>query len=214
MKLFSYGEDPLTLWALTHRLGHLLVGLNDPSQPRESVVFYRPSFGRRAAGKSKPSVFGEFDAIIGTNKAVYLIESKWSGSSEVKNGVVTLHQEQIRRHHILRFYLERWRQGPVTDWDRFSAKHRADFETAFPGFTMPTTATTPAQNLMFVLSLLAPCGAEIIDVLLYLALTDEPIPCQVIPQSFRLISCTTTSVGGAGYIALGIADDTACRETH
>ena len=209
MKILSYGEDPMTLSALSYRLQHLLVALGDSSQAQEAVVLYRPSFGRKAFGKSKPSVFGEFDAIIGTSKAVYLIESKWRGSGEIHNGCITLHQQQTHRHDIMRFYLERWRQGPVTDWTSFAMQHRSDFEVAFPGFTMPTADTILARNLMFVLNLLAPCGAETVDVLLYLALDGEPVPSQVVPQTFRLISCTTPTVGGAGYFNLGSTGNTA-----
>ena len=96
--MISYGEDALTYWALTKKLDLILEQLNDESNTEDCILFYRPSFGRR--GGNKRAEFGEFDSILATPKTVFLIESKWGGSSELKNGTIALRFEQIERHEI------------------------------------------------------------------------------------------------------------------
>jgi hypothetical protein len=74
MELLGYGEDALTFWALTRRLGEILAPFGDT--PAQTIaVFFRPSFGRRSStSKLNPtqrgSQFGEFDGIIATKRGV------------------------------------------------------------------------------------------------------------------------------------------------
>ena len=84
MEIIGYGEDALTLWAMKKRLDFILDKLNDPTDPDNCKVFFRPSFGRRGGPKS--SEFGEFDFILLSIKRVYLGESKWERSSELRRG--------------------------------------------------------------------------------------------------------------------------------
>ena len=56
-KIIGYGEDALTYWALTEKLEYVLEKLNDKSEPKNCVLYYRPSFGRG-------EYYGEFDAIL------------------------------------------------------------------------------------------------------------------------------------------------------
>src|SRR5206468_2361518 len=74
----GYGEDGLTYWALTQRRAEFLHAVGDRTIPDDCLLFFRPSFGR-AAGLTSPQ-FGEFDSILASRAAVYLIESKWDGS--------------------------------------------------------------------------------------------------------------------------------------
>ena len=99
MEILGYGEDALTFHALSTGFTELLRNLGDDTDPAAAVRFFRPSLGRRgAAPDGKPrSEFGEFDAIIGTARAVYLVEAKWSASSELKGTDLTLRPEQKRR---------------------------------------------------------------------------------------------------------------------
>ena len=51
MKVYAYGEDALTLWAIKSKLPEILKQLNGGKDEAEEVVkdckiFFRPSFGR------------------------------------------------------------------------------------------------------------------------------------------------------------------------
>ena len=97
MKIIGYGEDALTYEMLNNRMPVFLREMGDKSKLNDVVFLYRPSFGRGEKG------FGEFDAIVGTNEFIYLIESKWTYSTEVKRGnikEITLRAPQTRRHVI------------------------------------------------------------------------------------------------------------------
>src|SRR5687768_6366231 len=110
MRLLGYGEDALTLWALQERLDEIMVKLGDASS-NVLELFFRPSFGRRSRTRSSGSPgpqFGEFDAIIVSCLAVYLVEAKWTGSGEVAETTAVLRREQLRRHRIFREYLTCW----------------------------------------------------------------------------------------------------------
>jgi hypothetical protein len=115
METLGYGEDALTYWCLTRRLGSILSPFHD-TIANTQVVFYRPSFGRRSKGSAAiPGIrgpqFGEFDGIIVTSRGVYLIEAKWTNSGELDDATVTLRREQVRRH---RSFVLTWRLGALT----------------------------------------------------------------------------------------------------
>jgi hypothetical protein len=80
MRFLGYGED-----GLRH-----LKDLSDIV-----VVLFRPSFGRRGSGEVPLSgtadslQFGEFDALLGTKRGVYLVEAKRS-NSPLSNGRLSL----------------------------------------------------------------------------------------------------------------------------
>ncbi len=207
MKFLSYGEDALTLWALTENLSYFLAQLNDSSDPENALVFYRPSFGRRSGSESKPrSEFGEFDAIIGTTCAVYLIETKWSGSSEFKssgfNGNIILRPEQRRRHQIFHWYLNEWRTSNSADWKSFKERMEIAHSQQFKHSVLPLSDSALASNLEFLLSQLKPCNALIQDVLLFIRIDEKQIPLSVEPAQFKLVTMSPKTVGGAGYIQL------------
>jgi hypothetical protein len=91
--IYSYGEDSLTLWALTEGLRKLLCSLGETAV-KPDVVFYRPSLGRGSG-------IGEFDFIIKTKQKTYFGESKWPLSSKRKDKNccrITLGAKQIKRH--------------------------------------------------------------------------------------------------------------------
>lgn len=70
-KIMGYGEDALTIWALKNKLSIILGAFNDQTDPKDCLVFYRPSFGR--SGGSGSAEFGEFDAIVASKQKIYLI---------------------------------------------------------------------------------------------------------------------------------------------
>ncbi len=108
MKIIGYGEDALTYEMLHKKMPDILGALGDKSELDDIVFLYRPSFGRGESG------FGEFDAIVGTKKYIFLIESKWIYSSEVKIGAkkeITLRRPQTRRHEIFKELNERRKEG-------------------------------------------------------------------------------------------------------
>jgi len=78
MPLLGYGEDALTLHAFTSGLAELFRQLGDSTDIKDSIRFFRPSFGRRSSlpgAASARASFGEFDGIIGSANAVYLVEA-------------------------------------------------------------------------------------------------------------------------------------------
>ena len=164
IRLLGYGEDALTLWAVTERLDLILEELGDNSDPADCTVFYRPSFGR--------DQYGEFDAIIVTPERAYLVESKWDGSGGTS---IKLEEHQIRRHKILEWYHDNWKGE---EWDVFARVNNPSFKEKFTYFVkeegkrvkkskyIPSSDTILGQNLQTVLKIIS--GREIENVLLYL----------------------------------------------
>jgi len=158
-RLLGYGEDALTLWAVTERLDLILEELGDDSDPTDCTVFYRPSFGRRR-------FYGEFDAIIVAPKTAYLVESKWD-KSKMPNNLLTLDDEQALRHEIIKWYHLNWRGG---DWGKFAEENDSKFREGFPGKYIPSSkdgGEVPllAQNLQKVLNYIR--GRELKDILIF-----------------------------------------------
>lgn len=146
-KVFGYGEDALTYWALTKKLKDILSRLNDTSNPDECLVFYRPSFGR--GGRSK-ALFGEFDAIVVSKMKVYLVESKWDRSSEVTTKHINLTDPQIDRHRILRWYAKTWDSN--ISWSNLLRDNSSEFEKEFPEKTIPPAKSNLASNIQYMLT--------------------------------------------------------------
>lgn len=167
MKVLGYGEDFLTFWAVTKKLGEILSQLKDDTDPEECTVFYRPSFGRR--GGVKRSEFGEFDASIITPKMVYLVESKWDGSkASFPNNVLKLNDVQIHRHQIFSWYHENWKGE---NWKEFAQKHAREFRAKFRK-NIAGEHSLVSQNLMTVLGKTR--GRKLINVLLFLHRKEPP----------------------------------------
>ena len=64
-RIFGYGEDTFTLWALRHRKSEILKEFQDKTSPSDCLVFYRPSFGRGDGAE-----FGDSVAIESLNKTI------------------------------------------------------------------------------------------------------------------------------------------------
>src|SRR6266567_1230758 len=204
MPLLGYGEDQLTLWAVTTALPKFLTALTDNTPKPATTVFFRPSFGRnstRAQGSLR-SEFGEFDAIVVARSAAYLVEAKWSTSAELDERVVRLRPEQRRRHEVLRWYFDAWTSSIHGDWDAFRADQSSEFGREFLGMTIPSAGTALARNLEFVLQRLSDSRRALLDVLLFISVTDAPLPEAVDPPQFRLVALRCPSVGGAGFVRI------------
>lgn len=147
-KIFGYGEDAFTLWALKKHILRIFKEYHDKTTSSKCLVFYRPSFGRRSRKDS--SIFGEFDAIIVSLKNVYLVESKWDNLSKFKKDKLVLRGEQALRHQILAWYLTHWDKKYSKRWASFVEGHQNDFK--FSGKTMPRKDSLLATNLEFVLT--------------------------------------------------------------
>ena len=93
--------------------------------------------------------FGEFDAIVGTPKRVYLIETKWGGSSECRDGKVALREEQTHRHDVFRWYRDRWNTENPKNWSDF-LRNDDEFRNHFAGNKMAPWPSGLARNLQFV----------------------------------------------------------------
>ncbi|MFL5538248.1 MAG: hypothetical protein ACJ8J0_04620, partial [Longimicrobiaceae bacterium] len=168
----------------------------------------RPSFGRKAGSRlgTRVSQFGEFDGIVGTHQAVHLIETKWSRSVEVfRKPTLELRKEQIRRHEIFRWLLARWRALRAESWDAFRHAACADFEAAFPGFTIAHADSGVALNLSFVLRQLVECGEAIRDVLLYTTIDEDHRECPPFaqPNSFHQVRLWFSGADRSGFYIFG-----------
>ena len=146
-KLFGYGEDGFTLWTLKKRVSEILIKLNDMTKPSDSLIFFRPSFGRSSGRGS--AEFGEFDAILASLENIYLIESKWDNFSKNGNDEIKLNDEQILRHKIFLWYYMNW-DAQQSDW-KFSNDQQKDFVSNFPDRKTAPSGSLLAQNLEFVL---------------------------------------------------------------
>lgn len=201
--MYGYGEDALTLYAVTKGLRAFLDQLEDKTPTDEVTVFFRPSFGRRSPNlRGTTPVFGEFDAILATNHAIYLVEAKWNSSAELQESKLIVSPRQIRRHQVFRWYHDRWQDSHPPTWDDFRAINRESFEAAFPGLTIPMQDTTLARNLQFVLTTVCQRNVPIVDVLLFCTVHKNIRPTTVKPNTFRLITIYAHSVGGEGFIDL------------
>ncbi len=148
MPLLGYGEDALTLWALTRRLPALLEALGNPTPPADALVVFRPSFGRRGAapdwaeGRALSAQFGEFDAVLATAQGVALIEAKRGTASELQGGMLALRPEQRRRHAVFAWYLRAWAARGPSGWRAFRDAAGPEFRAAFPGMELPPAGVT------------------------------------------------------------------------
>lgn len=203
MPLYAYGEDGHTLAALTGGLGAVLRKLKDDTPLQDTTRFYRPSFGRggrRPPGG--PATFGEFDAIVGTHRRVYLIESKplsgpWPGGVRF-----SVSEKQRRRHAIFRWYLESWRTHPPVSWSAFCKEHDDDFRAKFPRRTLPKPGSSLSRQLTFVLTALADQGAEIRDVLLVIVRPGTTILKPPDFDGFTIVAHRTTHLLPSGHFTL------------
>jgi hypothetical protein len=199
VRVLSYGEDPLTYWALSQRMAEFLEQLNDDSDLDEVLFLYRPSFGRAAGAQ-----FGEFDAIVGTPVATYLVEAKWHGSGEVSTGTVILRPEQYRRHEIFAWYRNAWERGGNVRWTDFLGVAGEAWLAAYPDRKLAPEGSLLARNLEFVLTQLADCGPAQ-DVVLFVGLKGLPAPTAVESERFQLVVLEYEGLDGSGYFNLPTA---------
>ncbi len=152
-RILVYGEDGFTLKYTKERLGEILHKLGDNSNPADCTVFYRPSFGR--------SQYGEFDAVIISQKKAYFVEAKWDENGESKK-IRGLEENQIRRHDIFEWFSQNWHGEIGEAWDRFREKNNPEFEKAFSfespsrkgvkvSKSIPSSDSTVGQNLQTIL---------------------------------------------------------------
>ena len=206
--IIGYGEDALTFWALSQRMADILRQLGDDTPPGDAVVFYRPSCGRGESGGDEAlrSLFGEFDAIIGTAVGVYLVEAKWHRSSGVRGGGVKLDEAQLRRHGIFATYLRLWRKARPEDrasWDRFAVVAKAEFEATHEGWRLVYSETS-TRNVGFVLERLGNCGEIMRDVLLFVGPRGVVAPAAA-PPGFTLVAVTFDALAGGDFFDTGVA---------
>jgi hypothetical protein len=206
MKINLYSEDGYSAWVLLKRFPSLLLALGDltPPEAMNIVVFYRPSFGRASdspTGISKQ--FGEFDIVIGTPHGVYLIESKPEKCGELNSRtlVMTLREEQVRRHRIFRTYRALWQKYRPSNWTNFRETAMNEFVAAHPGWTMAEKRDLLSRNLEFVLRSLQDCGEAVRDtVLLFHKPGQEVVFTNV--QEFACVAMPLEMVAGSEFVCV------------
>ncbi|QDT79203.1 hypothetical protein Mal35_26580 [Gimesia maris] len=186
-----YGEDGLTLAAVTEHLPGLLAELGDQTDPDECLVLYRPSFGR--SGGETGASFGEFDAILATTKKVYLIESKWI-RSRIGDNTIHLAFNQVLRHSIFEWLRDKWTPGQT--WEHFRNHFATEYSREFFGKQLAKSPNALAVNLETVLNLLSEYPDQIEHILLAFCQNDAHQPDNVDGGclDFQLIDFQVTGV--------------------
>jgi hypothetical protein len=206
--IIDFSEDALTFWAITSKLGEIFRTLDDKSLPTDAIVIYCPSFGRwgsigpDAKKEQLSAEFGECNASLGTQQAIYLVESKWETSPETRDDLLKLKAAQIRRHKMMRWYLETWRVSQPRDWITFVAQQETAFQTQFPGNKMAPVDSQLAQRLEFVMRLSCKCGAHVHDVLLFIGQVSSSNPIGVKSDSFSLVMLEYQPLVPSGYLQI------------
>lgn len=188
-RIFGYGEDALTLWALKQHTSSILDEFQDRTPISNCLIFYRPSFGRHS--KANSSVFGEFDAILVSKESIYLIESKWDNLTEFSNSEFLLREEQTLRHKIFSWYLTHWSKNYLHNWQTFINEHQEDFK--FGNKTIAPEDSLLARNLELILDKLQgncrsyPSEKNIKNVLLFFYNAEKSKPPTKTNDAFKLI---------------------------
>jgi len=207
LKVLGYGEDALTLWALTERMESILAPFGDTSGLNEVLVLYRPSFGRR--GGTTSSQFGEFDFIIATPRAVYLGEAKWDKSSELQERPIRLKGEQLLRHKIFTAYYREWISRPAWTANDFLDRVQARFKREGIDKPTPPPDSRLSGNLISVLTMLASAGNQTEEVLNMLLVVDSSGNLTLSdgdsPSGFRLVCIDASGALESGLIPLSFA---------
>ena len=191
-RIFGYGEDAFTLWALRHRKSEFLKEFQDKTSPSDCLVFYRPSFGR--SGEKISAQFGEFDAILISSENIYLIESKWDNFSRNRNDAITLEPCQELRHPILLWYILHWDEKYSKNWGSFVKEKRENFKKEFTGRRLAPTGSLLATNLEFILTATqkhfgrVPSKQNVKNVLLFFYDKDKSTPPANLPKGFSLVA--------------------------
>lgn len=117
----------MTYWAFEEKFSQIMNQLDDPSDENDCILFYRPSFGR---ANNRKNMFGEFDAILITPLCLYLIESKWDCSNELKTGV--LNDGQLFRHYCFTWIAKNW--DCSISFKEFAHSHTREFKDSVREF--------------------------------------------------------------------------------
>ena len=205
--LHGFGTDSLTLAAISKRLPELLRSLGDASDPETAVVIFQPSFGHKGMSKKVTDLgrvdFGHFDAIVGTQKAVYLIDSLTERSPEVRNTLVEYDRIRQYPHVIFRGYRDAWQEQKPESWMSFEAHQAESFRVKFPRNKVAPFGSEIASALEFVLTSLQDCGNELVDVVLYHRREDTmQQPHEMIPNRFRLTISLYSTINATCIVPL------------
>jgi hypothetical protein len=209
VKLIGYGEDALTLWALTSRRRDVLMALGDKANPEGCTVIYRPSFGRKGGPTS--SQFGEFDFILGTPTALYLGEAKWDKSPELIERPIRLRDEQLERHKVFEAYYRVWISRQQWDVRDFFEASQAYFATERLVKPTPPPRSTLAQNLVSILKVCAGATNYIDSIRNVLLVTDSSgglrLSLEDAPRDFALVCISAAESLEDGLIPLADEND-------
>ena len=205
--LHGFGADALTLSAITNRLPELLSSLDDSSNPDEAVIFFQPNFGHKGMPKKVTDAgrvdFGHFDAIVGTAKAVYLIDSLTEKSPEVRNTLVEYDRIRQYPHIIFRGYRDAWQEQKPANWLSFEGQQADSLRAKFPRNKVAPFGSEIASVLEFVLMSLQNCGTELVDVALYHRREDATqYPHEMIPNRFRLTTLFYKAINASCIVSL------------
>lgn len=208
MDIIAYGEDALTLWAMTRKLGQVLNDLGDQTNPSRCQAFFRPSFGR--GGGANSAKFGEFDFIILADHHLYLGESKWSERrAGVDKELLSLTPSQLARHHVFKFYLQNSHLANDRRWQELVGLEPIKIPDEMGGGSkrVAPASSRLAANLQTVLRIIGEHyksrSPKIVDVVLYF---HHQAPSGQSPESvsdsFTLVKVDYTEIANDNFIRL------------
>ncbi len=181
MKVIGYGEDALTYWAIMNKLPEIAMQLNE-KQESIKLALFRPSFGRKGSvedenGKQRVGPeFGEFDAILCSENFIYLIETKWTKSSEVKDGEVKLGQPQRTRHKVMAAYIDEWNLHDNPDqltWSDFNKNLKYRLETNELIIDVAPEGSRLARNMQHILRMICSNKRTAMNVILFVRMKHD-----------------------------------------
>jgi hypothetical protein len=207
--MLCYGEDALTLWALSRKTKDILTSVEDESSPNDALVLFRPSFGRKGGlGRTQ---FGEFDFIIATPYAVHLGESKWIRSRKAPCQNIKLKENQVLRHIVFSEYYKIWITRPDWIWDAFLQKCTDIFENKHISKSAPYKGSLLAKSLHNTLSIIDKVSnrsSRINNILLLLDGTGVVDKTRVSGSPGFIISVidVTPAIDKCGFVSLDISN--------
>ncbi|MGD0817251.1 MAG: hypothetical protein ABR986_02485 [Methanomassiliicoccales archaeon] len=195
----GYGEDALTLWALNNRREEFLKILGDTSNPSDCILFYRPSFGR--GGRSK-ACLGEFDSILISPLNMYLIETKWDYSPEIRTGELVACQDI--RHASITWLARNWEDN--MSFSSFFKNNRLRFSKEFPGKELAPEGSGVYQRMEFILETARQKSKgnkiQVKNVILLMLEKGSTGTFRKIPSGFELVTIHYDPIGESNFFVM------------
>ncbi|HEX8201544.1 MAG TPA: hypothetical protein VF590_13750 [Isosphaeraceae bacterium] len=149
-------------------------------------------------------MIGEFDAILATDLAVYLIEAKWNNSPQSFKRSVLLKKHQEDCHRVFHDMRLAWQDHNPADWAEFLNL----FPDGFHGHPLAPPDSTLAKNTSFLLARLQDRPRATHHVLLYFHRAATVNVHEVLSESgqpidgFQIVTKQVETFEGCSYFSI------------